>query len=209
MQIENLITKRSRLDRRFKLTKDLGRWFNRYTRASALYGLIIGSLIGCYIADNPNKTQNTSPKPLETKIEVKEVQAADPEEKDWSADLVGYFRHRGQEIGYNDFDITKLHQVMDCENGLHTADRKNYLYDGENGRYTTAGFGMITNSTWRQHKCTGSKWNGVDNINCVYKIVGKNGLNDYRESKHCWGKHFNEHSIRYIQLWPQSKSPKS
>jgi hypothetical protein len=133
------------------------------------------------------------------KLKVQEVRAAEPI-KDWNTDLIGYFRFRGQQIGYNDFDITKFHQVMDNENGLHTADRKNYLYDGENGRYTAAGFAMITNSTWRQHKCVGNKFNGVDNINCFYKIVGKNGLKDYYESKGKWGKLFDELSIKFIKL---------
>lgn len=181
MKIENLITQKVKRDRKQKFVR------------MAVWGLLVGSFTSLAVFDQPK----TSPKPLERKIEVKAVENIP---KDWSTDLVGYFRHRGEEVGYTEYDITKLHGVMDCENGLHTADRKNYLYDGENGRYTAGGFAMITNSTWRQHKCTGSKWNGIDNINCFYKIIGRNGLGDYRESKSCWGKKFNEHSIRYIEL---------
>ena len=117
-------------------------------------------------------------------VKVQVVEAAAP--KDWNKDLVGYFRYRGQQLGYNDFLITHLHGVMDCENGLHTANRKNYKYDGENGHYTAAGFAMITKSTFKNYKCIGDRFNGVDNINCFYKIYAKNGLKDYKASESCW-----------------------
>lgn len=84
MKIENLLTKRSRLDRRFKFTKNIDTWFNRYTRASALYGLIIGSLVGAYIADNPAKHQETSPKTLETNIEVKAIENTPTHQISWN-----------------------------------------------------------------------------------------------------------------------------
>jgi hypothetical protein len=170
----------------------------RYYRAGFVLCLIIMALIYCAVFGN---TKNTSPNALETKIEVKAVENTIEKPKDWENDLVGYFRHAGERIGYDEFDITKLHAVMDCENGLHTADRKNYLYDGENGRYTAGGFAMITNSTWRQHKCTGNKFDGTDNIDCFYKIIGDNqGLGDYRESKSCWVQRCNPNDIVFIKV---------
>lgn len=197
MKLENILTIGKRLDRRYRLTKDIHIWLNRYTRAAVMWGLIVGSMGSAYVLDRPKLDIS---KPLKQPIEVKAI-TVEAKEKDWSSDLVGYFRYRGQKIGYNDFEITKLHEVMDCENGLHTADRKNFKYDGENGRYTAAGFAMITKSTFKQHKCEGDRFNGVDNINCFYKIIGdNNGLRDYKESHYCWGKLFNQQTIKFIKL---------
>lgn len=137
---------------------------------------------------------------LEEPITINAVEITPTPKKDWDNDLVGYFRYAGERIGYDEYDITKLHGVMDCENEKHTANRKNYLYDGENGHYTAGGFAMITNSTWRQHKCSGSKWDGTDNIDCFYKIIGKNKLSDYKASKSCWIEKFNPNDIVFIKV---------
>jgi hypothetical protein len=193
--IPNLITQKRRLDKRFAVTQFIKRWFNKETRAALVAGLIVGTLLG-FALFYPYKT---SPEVLKQSFEVKAVETT-IQEKDWSTELVGYFRFRGMEIGYDEYDITKLHGVLDCENGTHDPLRKNYMYDGENGHYTAGGFTMITNTTWKQHKCTGSKWDGVANINCFYKIIGKNQLSDYKESKHCWSPKFNVNSIYFIEV---------
>jgi len=126
------------------------------------------------------------------KVEAKEI--------DYDLDPMAYLRFKGRKIGYDDYDITKFHQLLDCENGLHTPDRKNYLYDGEDGHYTAGGIAMITNSTWRGHKCEGSKWDATDNIDCFYKIIGDNqGLGDYKESRSCWIVKFNPNDIVFIR----------
>jgi len=169
----------------------------RYYRAGFVLCLIIMALVYCAVTV---KTSDTSPNALERTI-TKPVAEVIAKEINHDLDPVAYLRIRGREIGYDDFDITKFHQLLDCENGLHTPDRKNYLYDGENGHYTAGGIAMITNSTWRQHKCSGSKWDGTDNIDCFYKIIGdNNGLGDYKESKGCWGIKFNANDIVYLKV---------
>jgi hypothetical protein len=192
----NSVLKEIKLDKRYNTTKVLNRWCNKYTAASALWGFLIGSLLSMYFS---LEAKNRTPEALERKVipQVVEVKAI---EKDWDLDPVGYIRFRGNEIGYDEYDITKLHGLLDCENGLHTPDRVNYLYDGENGRYTAAGIAMITNSTWRQHKCTGSKWDATDNIDCFYKIIGDNKLSDYKASKSCWIEKFNPNDIFFIKV---------
>jgi hypothetical protein len=78
------LNKNRELDKRYKLTAGLHRWFNRFTRASALSGLIVGSLLGCYIADNPKRHQNTSPQPLEQTISVKPIEIRAEEPLTWN-----------------------------------------------------------------------------------------------------------------------------
>jgi hypothetical protein len=145
------------------------------------------------------KTQDTLLSPLGQTISNPVTQVI-AKEIDYDLDPVAYLRVKGREIGYDDFDITKFHQLLDCENGTHNPLRKNYLYDGEDGRYTAAGIAMITNRTWRGHKCSGSKWDATDNIDCFYKIIGDNqGLGDYKESKSCWIVKFNPNDIVFIK----------
>jgi hypothetical protein len=163
--------------------------------AVIVLGLIAGTILGKTLHDVTHRPildprggciNNVCPTPVPTpssKLKIQEVQAAEP---DWNNDLVGYFRHRGEELDYDEYLITKLHGVMDCENGLHTANRVNYLYTNENGRYTAAGFGMITRSSFNWYKCTGDRFNGVDNINCIYKIYAKDGLRPWNASRKCW-----------------------
>ena len=169
----------------------------RQRRAGFVLALIIMAIIACPLYDKYRKSSISQPLSQTISNPVTEVSA---KEIDYDLDPMAYLRFKGREIGYDDFDITKFHQLLDCENGLHTPDRVNYLYDGENGRYTAAGIAMITNSTWRQHKCTGSKWDATDNIDCFYKIIGDNKLSDYKASKSCWIEKFNPNDIVFIKV---------
>lgn len=201
------ITKKKKLDRRFKRTRFVRNFIDtsvcfihfvktKEFRAALVAGLLFGSMLGLALF----APKETSPLTLGKIIKTKAIEVSKLEKKDWEKDLIGYFRYKGKEIGYDDYDITKLHQVMDCENGTHDPKRKNYKYDGESGMYTAAGFAMITNSTWAQNKCKGNKFDGTDNIDCFYKIIGNNnGLGDYRESKGCWSKKFNVNDIYFIK----------
>lgn len=185
------------LDRRFNCNKEevikrkklAHRLFIQQLVGFAVLGFIAGTILTVTIY---RETHKPLVQPIAKPMSFEVVKVAYAKEKDWEDDLVGYFRYRGQQLGYNDYQITKLHGVMDCENGLHTAKRVNYLYDGENGRYTAAGFGMITKSTFndKQFKCMGDRFDGTDNIDCVYKIYAKKGLARWNASKHCWSKKF-------------------
>lgn len=169
----------------------------RQRRAGFVLCLIIMSLIWCAVYGNTKKTspeviKQTVSNPV-VKVEAKEI--------DYDLDPMAYLRFRGREIGYDDYDITKFHQLLDCENGTHDPKRPNYAYDGEDGRYTAGGIAMITNSTWKYHKCIGSKWDTTDNIDCFYKIIGdNNGLGDYKASKSCWIVKFNPNDIVFIKV---------
>lgn len=169
----------------------------RQRRAGFVLCLIIMAIIACPLYDKYRKSSVSQPLSQTISNPVTEVSA---KEIDYDLDPVAYLRFKGREIGYDDYDITKFHQLLDCENGTHDPLRKNYLYDGEDGRYTAAGIAMITNRTWKGHKCIGSKWDATDNVDCFYKIIGDNqGLGDYKESKACWIVKFNPNDIVFIK----------
>jgi hypothetical protein len=173
----------------------------KFEIAGATRLLIVLLLLFLYFFGNTLVNRNrTSLKDVGRTVDVKAVEVAE-KQIDYDLDPMSYLRFKGRKIGYDDYDITKFHQLLDCENGLHTPDRKNYLYDGEDGHYTAGGIAMITNSTWKAHKCEGSKWDATDNIDCFYKIIGDNqGLGDYRESRKCWGNKFNVNSLIFIKV---------
>lgn len=176
------------------------RYVIRHEIAGAGRLLIVLTLIFLYFFGQTLIDRKRTPsEALKQKINtpVTEVSA---KEIDYDLDPMAYLRFKGREIGYDDYDITKFHQLLDCENGTHDPLRKNYLYDGEDGRYTAAGIAMITNRTWKGHKCQGSKWDATDNVDCFYKIIGDNqGLGDYKESKACWIVKFNPNDIVFIK----------
>lgn len=169
----------------------------RQRRAGFVLCLIIILLIACPLYDKYRKSSVSQPLSQTISNPVVKVEA---KEIDYDLDPMAYLRIKGREIGYDDYDITKFHQLLDCENGTHDPKRPNYLYDGEDGRYTAGGIAMITNRTWKGHNCEGSKWDATDNVDCFYKIIGDNqGLGDYKESKSCWIQKFNPNNIVFIK----------
>jgi hypothetical protein len=118
MQIENLITKRSRLDRRYKITHNISQWVNRNTLAAATWGFIIGSLSGAYIADRPATSQATAPKPQEQKIEIKPV-TVEAKETPFCFDPITCIRDIGEEMGFSNQEIITAIKIGKCESGLN------------------------------------------------------------------------------------------
>jgi len=63
------------LDQRYKRNQDFQRWFNKYTLAALVDGIILGALVGLFIADNPYKeVKLDSPNDVKQTIEVKAVE---------------------------------------------------------------------------------------------------------------------------------------
>lgn len=202
-KLQNLITQKQRLDRRFKLTQDLHQWFNRYTRASALYGLIIGSLIGAFIADNPRNTSVTSPAPLKQTIEVKEVSAVE-KKTPCDNDPLTYIRCLGQQLGYDDYTISKFIRVAKAESEDSTKRSKTVIpYNGVSGlgldpyaknpNSTAKGIYQFIDGTWRSYCLKlGNVYDFKANIDCFYKVLEVDGyprgLSHWTASKHKWGK---------------------
>jgi hypothetical protein len=183
MKIENILTKRSRLDRRYRLTQDLRRWFNRYTRASALYGLIIGALLGCFIADNPKSELS---RPLSQTIDVKPIKVEAKEDKyqargyAYCYDPLICIRDVGEELGVPNKDIMTMIRIARAESGLRP--------DAKNPMSTATGVFQIIIGTWDGNKCEGERWDYIDNIKCGYRLYQRRGFQPWNASKHVWSK---------------------
>jgi hypothetical protein len=201
MKIENLITKRSRLDRRMKLTKQVNRWANRKTLASVTWATLTVLLVGLYIADNPAKYSQASPKTLGQTIEKEiVVEAVEPK----CDDPLSYIRCKGQQLGYNDYDISKFILIAKAESETSTKYSKTVIpYDGVSGlgldpyaknpNSTAKGIFQFIDGTWRSYcLMEGNVYDYKANTNCFYKVLEVDGfpkgLSHWTASQHKWGK---------------------
>lgn len=176
-QIDNLLTKKQKLDRRLKFTRFVESWFNRKTLAALAWGFIIGALIGVYIADNPQKSTVASPKPLGQTIEVKEVKAL---ETPHCFDPITCIRDVGEELGVPNKDILTMIRIARAES--------NFRADAKNPNSTATGIFQIIIGTWDSNRCEGERWDYQDNIRCAYKLYQRRGFQPWDASKHIWNK---------------------
>lgn len=136
MRIENLLTKKNRLDRRLKLTANLRVWFNRYTRAAAVWGLLVGTVGTLYVIDQPNnKVKLDLSKPLSQTIEVKPIEAKENKYQArgyaYCFDPITCIRDIGEEMGFSNQDIITAIKIGKCESGL----RPDAMNKNKNGTF--------------------------------------------------------------------------
>ena len=147
----------------------------RQRRAGFVLCLIICIvLFVCYQIEH---SEIKSPEALESRIEVKAVEVTtkkDPHD----LEPLEYIRIRGQELGFDDYTISRFIRVARCESGLRP--------DAKNGSSTATGIFQIIIGTWDSNKCTGERWDFVDNIDCAYKLLKSRGFQPWDASKHCW-----------------------
>lgn len=154
------------------------RYVIRHEVAGAFRLLIVLILIGLYFfGDDLINLKRTSPEVIEQTIEVK---AVNNEIKKDPHDLepLEYIRVRGQELGFDDYTISRFIRVAKCESGLKP--------DAKNGSSTATGIYQIIIGTWDGNKCTGERWDFVDNIDCAYKLLKNRGFQPWESSKECW-----------------------
>ncbi len=174
-----IITKNKKLDKRRKVTKVVDRWFNKYTRASAVAGLIFGSLLGCYFGSLISNTKNGSPEAFKQSLEVKEIIAQEPY-CDFNA--LTYIRCRGHQLGYDDFTISKFVRIGRAESSLNPL--------AKNPKSTATGIYQFINGTFHRY-CKGKNvYDFKDNIDCFYKVLEVDGypkgLNHWNASRSKW-----------------------
>ena len=162
--------KQIRLDRRTREYRHLHMWFNRYTRAAALAGIIVGAL-GMLIYLDAKLKQPVK----ELLSPLSEVQGAEvtptptPDESYYKEEPLRYIRWRGQQLGYKDTDISVFIRIARAESGLNQY--------AKNPKSTAKGIYQFIDGTWR-HYCLkdGNVYNFVDNIDCFYKVLAKDGF---------------------------------
>jgi hypothetical protein len=175
MNIENLITKKNRLDRRYKLIVELERWFNKYTLASAMWSLIITSTAWCYLSDR------TSLQPLKPtimpKVEVVEAKAPDK----FCDDPISYIRCLGEKLGKTNQEITTMIRIAKCESG-YREDATNF----NNNKTLDRGIFQLNSI----HKDISHKdaFDYKKNIEYAWNMETNQGFNPWNSSIKCWNK---------------------
>ena len=149
---------------RFRLSPVINSWCNKYTLAAGMWGLILGFLGTAYLCTN-----NTSPQPLETKVEVKAIEITKDEDY-YKAEPLRYLRYKGQQLGINEYEITRIISTMKCESGL----RPDAINKNKNGTFDI-GIGQI-NDVHSKRISRQDRMDFVKNIDFIYKLYQEQGL---------------------------------
>lgn len=164
-----------KLDKRLKKYRQLHLWFNQYTRAAFVAGLIIGLLIGFSI----KHSVQTSPEAVKPTIisVVGEVKAY---ETPCDFDAITYIRCSGEKLGKTNQEITTMIRIARSES--------NFRANAKNARSTASGVFQIIYGTWNSNNCQGNAFNFVNNIDCAWKIQSRRGFQPWNASKRAWNK---------------------
>lgn len=165
------------MDKRTRSYKIYSKWVNPYTRAAFVWGLIIGAFVGIIIAE----ARNTSPNALNQTI-VPKVEKVQAQEIPCDRDPITYIRCRGEQLGYNEYQITTFQAIARCES--------NHNPMAKNKSSTATGIYQFINSTFHAY-CAGKNiYDFKDNIDCMYKVMEiddyPNGLKHWKASQSCW-----------------------
>lgn len=167
-----------KLDKRTKFGKFCKVWFNRYTRAAFVAGIIAGALVGFSLV----YAQNTSPKPLGTMIKPEVAQATTDKYKErgyaYCSDPIICIRDVGEELGVPNQDIITMIKIARAES--------NFKPNAKNPNSTATGIFQIIIGTWDGNRCEGERWDFVDNIKCAYKLYKTRGFQPWNASRSKW-----------------------
>lgn len=171
------ITKQKRVDKRIKISR-----FIKQNKQVLKAMLVLGILFALIFTPMVYKWLNPPMlSPLGTSIVPKVVEVI-AQEKDYHADALTYIRHRGQELGFDDYTISKFIKVGRCESGFKLNQ------NAKNKSSTATGVFQIIIGTWDSNRCSGERWDFIDNIDCAYKLLKSRGFQPWNASKACWNK---------------------
>lgn len=161
------------IDKRTKKYRTLHLWFNQYTRAALVAGLILGSLIG-FSLKQERQTSLEAPQAM-----IQQVVADEPSLEYYMAEPIRWIRYRGEQLGFENQDITKAIRIARCES--------NFNQYAKNPQSTAKGIYQFIDGTWRANCLKdGNVYNFVDNINCFWKVYKTQGDRPWRSSQRCW-----------------------
>lgn len=166
MKLENLITKKKRLDRRTRISKQL----KNYTATAMLSFLLTSTAWGYYY--------NTSPKPLKQTIppKVEEVKAKE-EEPDYTNDPLKYARWLCEQE-FDSYKCTTFIKIGMCESHFNP----DALNKNTNGTFDVGIFQI--NTIHKQKNMT----DPIKNINFAFNMFKTQGTTPWNSSKKCWNK---------------------
>lgn len=111
-EIKNILTEKKRLDRRFYLVQRFKQFLSAF-----IWGIIIGGLIGLYLADNPNNSKLSISKVVKQTISNKEVEVK-AFETPFCYDVITCIRDVGEELGFSNKDILIAINISRAESGF-------------------------------------------------------------------------------------------
>lgn len=135
---------------------------------------LIGVLIGITIFKP--KDIKVTPRPCE----IVNFTIVRSEVENYKSDPLTYIRFRGQELGFDDYTISKFIRVARCESGFELNQNAKNKVSSASGIY------QIIIGTWNSNKCNGERLNFLDNIDCGYKLLESRGFQPWISSSKCW-----------------------
>ena len=167
------------LDQRYRSNKDFQRWFNKYTLAALVDGIILGSLVGLFIADNPYKeVKLDSPSGVKQTIEVK---AVDNTPQRYCDSPIDYIRCSGEDLGKSNKEISVMINIAKCESG--------YREDAINvNTNKTIDRGIFQLNSIHKDISNADAFTFKSNIDYAWKMFTRQGTTPWDSSKHCWNK---------------------
>lgn len=166
------------LDKRYRAVKDYlkeekeyrDRQFRNALIASALLGALAGAVltVALWRATREVKAQQVVwEEPVVTPTPTREH------------DPMSYIRWRGQQLGYDDYTISRFIRIARCES--------NFNQYAKNPNSTAKGIYQFIDGTWRANCLKdGNVYDFKDNIECFYKVVAKQGTQPWNASRRCW-----------------------
>jgi len=159
----------------FRIYLEICKWYEvrKYIIAAGMWGLLVGSLLG-FALFSPKISTPEAVEPIISN----EAEEVTPNKDPHDLKPLEYIRIRGQELGFDDYTISKFIRVGKCESSLNP--------EVKNKTSTAKGIYQIIIGTWDSNKCEGERWDFVDNINCAYKLLESRGFQPWNSSKSCW-----------------------
>jgi hypothetical protein len=139
---------------------------------TVIFGILAGIVLALSFLREMDKPR-TLISPIAKEQEKPVVQKILAKETPCDYDPITYLRCRGQQLGINEYQITKIIKVMKCESGL----RADAINKNTNGTYDL-GVGQI-NDVHNKRISREDRLNFVKNIDFIYKLYQEQGLNPW------------------------------
>jgi len=152
--------------------------YYKVNRGALWFAFIAGIIAAIILINSLFNAPKTSPQPLGQTI-IQEVKADEHDEEYYKAEPLRYLRYRGEQLGFENQDITKAIRIARCES--------NFNQYAKNPQSTAKGIYQFIDGTWRANCLKdGNVYNFVDNINCFWKVYKTQGDRPWRSSQRCW-----------------------
>jgi len=160
-----------KIDKRTKKYRTLHLWFNRYTRAAFVAGIIFGSLLG-FSLKQQTRTSLEAPQAM-----ITQVVAVEP----FCRDVISCIRDVGEELGVSNQGIMTMIRIAKCESG-YRADAMGI------NKNSTADRGVFQLNSIHKGISNADAFNYELNIRYAYKMFINQGTTPWNSSKRCWNK---------------------